>query len=474
MAKRDGVYDLVVVGGGSAGLTGARFAARLGRKVAIVEANRLGGDCTWTGCVPSKSLIRAANLAHDMRQAGSFGLASAEFTVNFRALMDRVRSVIAEIHSGESPEILKSQGIDTFLSPAKFKDPHTVNAGNSNLVGKKFLLATGARPSVPPITGLDRVPFLTYESLWNLEELPDRLLIIGGGAIGCEFAQAFARLGSSVTLFEGTESLLGQEEPEATGLLADALKSEGVCLQLATLVDSVYESEIGIGVTSKGRHWTGDSLLVATGRRPNVDGMDLEKAGITQTDLGITVDCFLRTTRHHIFAAGDCTGGPQFTHYAAWQGFMATRNALLPGKAPGTLASVPRVTFTDPELAQAGLTEREAKDRHGDAVRTVLWPYGSVDRAVIDGTTAGFIKAVTLNSGRLAGATIVGPGAGEMIHEWALAIDRRTKLGELANTLHAYPTYSMATLQMATEQRVSQLLSGSSGKLIRTLLRVTR
>ena len=401
------------------------------------------------------------------------GLGAGPVTVDFPALMNRVNSIVEEIYEAETPEVLQSEGIDTFFGQARFIDSHTIDTGTSVARGKKFLLATGARPAIPRIDGLDRAPYLTYESLWNLDKLPNRMLVIGGGAIGCELAQAFARLGSRVTLFEATETILGQEEPEASALVATTLESEGVELQLATTIDSVHESGTGVCLSSKGRQWNGDCLLVATGRSPNVEGMGLEQAGVEWASGGVRVDRHLRTTQRHIYAAGDCAGSAQFTHYAGWQGFMATRNALLPGNSTGLLDQVPRVTFTDPELAQAGLTERDARQRYGDNIRTVLWPTGTADRAIIDDERRGFIKAVTLKNNRLAGATVVGPRAGEIIHEWALAIDQRMKLGELANTLHAYPTYSMATLQMATEERLSQLLSGTSGRIVRALSRLS-
>ena len=465
-------YDLVVIGGGSAGLTAARFAARLGRRVAIVEANRVGGDCTWTGCVPSKTLIRSARAAHEVRTADRFGIGTAEPCVDWPAIQERINSVIQEIYTAETPEALQSEGIDIFLGTAQFMDPHTLQVHESTLRGKSFLIATGARPSIPPIPGLEGVNYLTYETVWDVKSLPDRLLIVGGGPIGCELAQAFARLGVQVSLFEATQRILGQDEPEVSDLIADTLVSEGVELVLGKGVDSVFSTGAQITVSSGNREWSGDRLLVAAGRAPNVEGIGLENAGVTYSSRGIGVDRYLRTSQRHIYAAGDCTGGYQFTHYAGWQGFMAARNALLPGSARAAMDTVPWGVFTDPEVAHAGMTEAAAKARHGDKVRVVTWPLRGTDRAVIDGSDVGFIKAITLAKGHLLGAAIVAPRAGEMVHEWAVAIERGMKLGDLAATIHSYPTYSMSAMQMAADDGISRLLSGFTGKVVRALSRI--
>ncbi len=467
-------YDFVVIGGGSAGLTAARFAARLGRRVAIVEAKRLGGDCTWTGCVPSKTLIRSANLAHEVRNGRRYGIDSGQPGVDWPAIKARMNSVIQEIYSSESEEQLRQEGIDVILAAAHFIDPHTLQLGDSTVFGKRFLISTGARPSIPNIPGLDQVNYLTYETVWSVDRLPQKLLVIGGGPVGCELAQAFTRLGSEVTLFEATNRILGQDEPEVAKLIAEMLVSEGVEIVLRQPAELVRASGGKVIITSGIHEWTGDSLLVATGRLPSLEGMGLENAGVTYSRNGLPVDRFLRTSQRHIYGAGDCTGGPQFTHYAGWQGFMAARNALLPGKSQGIHEAVPRGVFTDPEVAHAGLTEAEARIRYGDKVQATNWPLRSADRAVIDGAGEGFIKATTLANGRLLGTSIVAPRAGEMIHEWAVAIERRMKLGDLASAIHSYPTYSMSAMQMAAEDSVSRLLSGYSGKVVRALLRFSR
>ncbi len=467
-------YDLVVIGGGSAGLTAARFAARLGRRVAIVEASRLGGDCTWTGCVPSKALIRAANVAQEVRFARYFGIDSGQPSVSWPAIKARISTVIRDIYTTETEELLRLDGIDTFLAPARFLDAHTLQVGESTLFGNRFLICTGARSAIPAIPGLQQVSYQTYETVWDMDDLPQRLLIIGGGPVGCELAQAFSRLGAQVVLFEATNRILGQVEPEVSNQIIRTLDSEGVEVVLRHPVELVREIEGEVVITSGMQEWAGDCLLVATGRTPNVDGIGLENAGVAYSRLGLSVDRFLRTSQRHIYGAGDCTGGPQYTHYAGWQGFMAARNALLPGRSPGVREGIPWGVFTDPEVAHAGLTEAEARLRYGDKVQSIKWPLEKTDRAVIDGSDEGFIKAITLARGRLLGVSIVAPRAGEMIHEWVVAIERRMKLGNLASAIHIYPTYSMSAMQMAAEDSLSRLLSGHSGKVIRALWRFNR
>ena len=464
-------YDFVVIGGGSAGVTAARFAARLGRKTAIIEAGRLGGDCTWTGCVPSKALIRASRTAWEIRQAHRFGVSTPPPAVDFTSLMARITSVIEEIYSAESPEQLLAEGIDTIPGRAEFVDSHRVRVGELQISFKKLLVATGARPAIPPIPGLEESVYLTYETLWSMTELPDMLLVIGGGPIGCELAQAFNRLGSDVLLLEAADRILPNEEPEASEALDTIMSREGVNLRASESISSVGRDGEQFRIVTECGEWTGDRLLVATGRLPNLEGMELGKAGVQFTSRGIKVDKYLRTSRPHIFAAGDCAGGAQFTHYAGWQGFMAARNALLPGKSRAVQDPVPRATFTDPEVALTGLTEDQARLRWGESVQTVIWPISQVDRAVIDGSPDGFVKAIMRRNGKLLGTTIVCPGASEMINQWSLAISRGMKLGDMSKSLNVYPSYSMAGLQMSAEHRVATLLGGVSGKIIRALAR---
>ena len=465
-------YDFVVIGAGSAGLTGARFAAQLGVRVALVERSRTGGDCTWTGCVPSKALISVAKTAHRMRTAGSQGLDPVEPEVDFRRVMARVRGPISDIHSRESPETLAKEGIEVVEGAARFLDDHTVSAGHRTLYGRKILIATGAAPVVPGIPGLSDAKFFTYHDIWSIEDLPRHLLVVGGGPIGCELAQAFRRLGSRVTLIEALDRLLPQVPLEASSILSSRLAEEGAALRMGTPVESVQQLPYRVAILAGGDRIEGDVLLVAVGRRPNLDGLDLDEAGVAHGRQGVFVSSRLRTNKRHIYAAGDCTGGPQFTHYAGWQGFMAVRNALLPGASRGVMDGVPWAVFTDPEFAHTGMTEEQARERYGNRAKVCHWPMERVDRAVVEGDTAGFLRVIYKKNGTVLGATIVAKRAADMIHEWTLAIHRRMKIWDLARTIHVYPTLSMAAMEATTDIQVSRMLDGVQGRVIRGMARL--
>ena len=467
-------YDLVIVGGGPAGLTAAGFAMQLGASVAIVEKNRIGGDCTWYGCVPSKALLKAAKVAHTMRSSDRFGLESIEPIVDLKQVMAHVQSVVNDVYQHESPDVLRADGIGVFIGDCRFLDPHTIAVDDVFISAKRFLIATGAHPFVPPISGLDTINYLTYESLWTLEKLPEHLVVLGGGPIGCEMAQAFRRLGAKITIVEGEERILLRDDPAVSEVLAGVFESEGIDLKLSAKAEHAWQDGNDIHLIAGGDEIVCDNLLVAIGRRPNVDGLDFEKSGVKYSPKGIEVDDHLRTSQSHIYAAGDCIGGYKFAHYAGWQAFMAVRNALLPGAVSGISEYVPWTTFTDPEVAHIGMSEAEAKEEHGDNVMTCNWPMDKVDRARTEGNTTGFIKLVHKKDGALLGATIVAGRAGEMIHEWVLALKNGMKVGDIAEMIHVYPTYSTASMQASADVRVSQLLSGTSGKVIRGLAHLIR
>lgn len=458
-------YDLVVVGGGSAGLTAAKFAARFKKSVLLVEKARMGGDCTWTGCVPSKTLLSIAKTAHSARTA-SHGISVGEVKVDMKAVKARIDSVVDKIYTADdSPEALQALGIEVLSGTASFVDAHTLSVDGQPIVADKgVVLATGAGPAPAKIAGLEGVPYLTYEGVFELEEVPRRLTVVGSGPVGCELAQAFSRLGSSVTLVG--PSLLKGDEPEAGATLGRVLEAEGVRLVRATAdaVGLVPGSNSGahtlVCIAPGGAvvEVEGDTLLVATGRRPSVAGLGLEAAGIEiePRSGGIKVDAKLRTTstgKVPVYAAGDCTGDRQFTHYAGFQGAIAARNALLPLSDAGTLASVPGCTFTAPEVAKVGLTEAEAKAELGDnKVRVVMRQLSKVDRAIAEGEEEGFIKVICRESDlKILGATVVAPGAGDIISEFAVAIDRKLKLPQLATVMHVYPAISIAVQQLAAE-----------------------
>ena len=343
--KKD--YDLLIIGGGSAGLTAARFARQLELSVALVEKGRVGGDCTWTGCVPSKTLLRAAKSAQTIRDSARFGITASKPTIDFNAVMGRVKSVVQEIFDAESPDTLQDEGIDVIQGEARFISPKAVSVDGREITARRYLVCTGASPAIPPIDGLAEAGFLTYETIWDLEELPGRLAVVGGGPIGCELAQAFCRLGSSVTLIEAAERIMLQDEPEAAEIVAQRLKEDGVDLRTNSALQRAEKTADGVRLSlGEDVRLEADKVLIAVGRRPQVDGIGLLEAKVEHGRGGIQVNKHLRTTQANIYAAGDCTGGYQFTHYAGYQGFMAVRNAFLPFNKKSVLERVPWVLET--------------------------------------------------------------------------------------------------------------------------------
>ena len=467
--------DLVVIGAGSGGITAARFAARAGARVVLIEKDRIGGDCTWTGCVPSKALLKVARVAHQARNASGYGLSATTVgPVDLKEVMDYVRRSISEVYRFETPEVLQQEGVDVRIGRARFEDANTLavasSEGETTITAKKIIICTGARPAIPNLQGLSDVPYLTSEQVYDLEMLPEHLLVLGGGPVGVEMAQAFRRLGSRVSLFQGPTRLLPRDEPEAARTLARILREEGVGLHLGARVTSVAPGNGGIVVRTGVGEVSGDALLVATGRAPNVDTMDLPRAGVRFTEGGVPVDGSLRTNVKHIYAAGDVVGGPQFTHYAGYQAFIAARNVLFPGASKGVAESVPWTTFTDPEVARAGVTEDEARNKYrGGDVGVRFVPMERVDRAVTESDTAGFIKVVHRKNGTVLGATVVADRAGEAVHEWALAISNRLKMSDLAGTIHVYPTYSIANQQLASAYSVESFVKSKAGQVLKKL-----
>lgn len=466
----DRQYDLVIIGAGSGGLTAASFAARLGAKVALVEKHRIGGDCTWTGCIPSKALLKVAKVAHEARTSSRFGITVGEPVVDMARVRAYVQSAIDSVYKLETPEQLRDKGIDVIQGAARFLDAHNIAVGEDRISAKYFLIATGARPAIPAVDGLEKVPFVTYEQIFSTNVLPERMLIIGGGPIGLEMAQAFQRLGAQVTVV--ANEILPKDDADARAVIRRALESEGVQFA-AERAAAVKLSGNEVVLTAGSRELAGDFLLVAAGRKPTVDGLDLERAGISFSNRGITVDSQLRTNVKHIYAAGDVTGGFQFTHYAGWQAFQAVRNALLPGSSSGLTDLVPWVTFTDPEVAHIGLTEAKAKEQFGDAVQVRRLDMSHTDRAVCDGETQGFTKLIT-QSDVILGATIVAPRAGEAITEIIVAIKNGLKVADLAGAIHPYPTYSTAIQQLSADIVVRDLLDGAYGKVVRGLSKLFR
>jgi pyruvate/2-oxoglutarate dehydrogenase complex dihydrolipoamide dehydrogenase (E3) component len=470
-------YDFIIIGSGAAGLTAAEFASKIGIKVLLVEAERVGGDCTWTGCIPSKSLIHCASIVKKVKEGKQMGLFASELDVNFIGVKKYVKNTIETIADTESPDVLRKEGIDVILGKAKFVSEREIEVNDITYSGKKFLVATGAKPFMPPVEGLDEIPFLTYETIFDIEKLPDHLIVMGGGPIGCELAQAFRRLGSKVTVMEGMDRLLPRDDPEASRILTEAFKQEKIEIFIEEKVVKVLKSENNgeiTVITANGVEVRGSDLLVVVGRKPNLEGLDLEIIGVELDDKGnMVIDKNLRTSRGHVYAAGDCTGGLQFTHLAGYQGFVATRNAFLPGSSEGVVNHVPWTTFTDPEVAHVGLSNVQDHEQPSE-VMICFWPLDKVDRAITDGNTRGFIKIFYKKNGEILGVTVVAPRAGEMIQEWVMAMKMGIKIGDVANVIHVYPTYSTGAQQAAYMIRVNELLQGMTGKMIKKLARFMR
>jgi pyruvate/2-oxoglutarate dehydrogenase complex dihydrolipoamide dehydrogenase (E3) component len=438
--------DLVVIGGGSGGLVSALVAAGIGARVALVERARLGGDCLWTGCVPSKSLLAAAELAHRIRHADDVGLVPSEPGIHFTQVMahvDRARRVIAP---QDSASRLERDGVEVLSGHARFAGPGVVDVAGRRLRYRKAIIATGSRPLVPSIPGLAEADPLTSETVWELDRQPRSLAILGGGPIGCELALAFSRLGTEVALIEAGERLLPGEEPRASELIAARLQAEGIDVRCATRVASVTAATAGgeLRLVDSGTSVpvAFDRLLVAVGRAPSSHDLGLEAIGVNADQSGfIEVDARLRTTASHVFAVGDVTGAMAFTHVAAYHARVATVNALFGTRRRVDYAAVPRVTFTDPEVAAVGLTESEARARW-EKPTIVSFDYAELDRAITDGRPYGFVTLVGDPHGRLVGATIAAPGGGESVAELAAWIATGAKIDRISQTVHAYPTLS--------------------------------
>jgi pyruvate/2-oxoglutarate dehydrogenase complex dihydrolipoamide dehydrogenase (E3) component len=470
-------YDLVVLGGGTAGLIASVYAARVGARVALVEqAEQPGGDCLFTGCVPSKSLIASAQRAHDMRRAAELGLEPSEPKVDLARVMERVQEVIRRAGVRDTAEHLESHGVEVIRAFGRFAGPGVLDAGARELRYRSAIIATGSRPAVPPIPGLDRADFLTNETVFDLRELPPRLTVLGGGPVGCELGQAFARLGSRVEIVEATSSLLPAEDREAGRMIADTLAGEDVALRLGAPVDRVQPGTDGGGVLVAGdRRIEYERLLVALGRRPAGVDIGLEKVGVELDGRGfVKVDARLRTTGDHIWAAGDAVGRLYFTHVAGHQGLTAMANALFGARRGFDYSQVPRVTFTSPEVASIGLSEEDARERLGRDPLVLRHDYAESDRALTAGTARGFAKLVTGRRGRLLGATVVAPAAGETIAELAALVREGGTAPGLSQAIHAYPTYSEAPARAAETWWTRRFLTPRTRTALRPVLAALR
>jgi pyruvate/2-oxoglutarate dehydrogenase complex dihydrolipoamide dehydrogenase (E3) component len=450
-------YDLVIVGMGSAGMSAAAFAATLPVRVAVVERARVGGDCLWTGCVPSKALLASAKAAHTMRTADRWGLPAVDREIDLEAVWKRVRAVQEQIAStDDDPQAFRDLGVEVIEGDARLAGPRVVevtgaDGARSTLRTRFVLVATGSRPATPELPGLDVAGFLTNETIFELERPPSSLAVVGGGPIGAELAQALSRLGVRVTVLERGDHVLGRDEPELADALAGVLQSEGVELHLGVEAERVSVASGRKVVHGRqggtGRSWEAAELFVCAGRSPNVEGLGLEALGIEVGDGGVVVDERMRTTVPEVYAAGDVAGRHLFTHSAGHEAVRAVRDMFFPGR--GTVSTlVPWCTFTDPELAHAGLTSAEARERHGEGVEVHRHALAHSDRARAEGHPVGEVVVVTAG-GTIVGAHVLAPAAGEVIHELALAIQHGMSLSDVAGLIHVYPTYATSVGEVA-------------------------
>lgn len=447
-------YDLVIVGMGSAGMVAAEFAATLDLEVAVAERARVGGDCLWTGCVPSKALLAAGKVAHHMRTADDFGIEPVEPNVDRGSVWKHIRAVQQEIAStDDDPQRFVDMGIDIVYGPAQLTGRNTVQVGDRTLETRYVLLCTGSRPAVPPVDGLEDAGYVTSENLFELEEPPASFVNIGGGPIAVEMVQGFTRLGIAVTLLQNGPRILPKDEPALVDRLVDKLRTEGIDLRFGVEMEkvSVENGKKVVHGTENGKPatWAADELLVAVGRLPNKEDLGLEELGIECTPTAVVVDNRGRTSVDTVYACGDVAGRYLFTHSAAYEGVRAVRDMFFPGRGK-VVAAVPWCTFTDPELAHAGLTEAEAREKHGNNIQVWRMDLEHNDRARAVGASQGRIMIIT-DKNKIVGAHILAPAAGEMIHELALAIEEGVKLNELSQYMHVYPTIGTSVGQLAGE-----------------------
>ena len=466
--------DLCVIGAGSGGLSVAAGAVQMGASVVLIEQGRMGGDCLNTGCVPSKSLLAAAHAARRAREAARFGIAAA-LTIDFAAVRRHVDGVIASIAPHDSVERFENLGVTVIAGRATFTGPAAVEAAGRVIQARRFVIATGSQPAMPPIPGLATASVLTNENIFEISELPKRLLIIGGGAIGCELADAFAGLGAAVTVIEAAE-ILGQEDPDLVAGVRKRLTTSGVAVLEHTTVELVESKPAGLVVKVRSGSGgpaalEGTHLLVAAGRRAKINGLGLDAAGVAYDTSGIKVDHRLRTTNSKIFAIGDCIGGAQFTHVANYHAGLVIRQALfrLPAKVDDR--AIPRVIYTDPELAQVGLTAQAARQSHGDQIRVLTANFYDNDRARAEAATDGLIKVVTTRRGRILGAGIVGRNAGDLIQPWVLAISKGLNISAVAGVIAPYPTFGEINKRAAGSFFTPTLFGERTKAIVRFLAR---
>lgn len=471
-AISDLAVDLCVIGGGAAGLTTAAVAGQLGARTVLIERAQMGGECLNTGCVPSKALLAAAKAAQNVRASRRFGVVSGEPSIDFAAVHRHLRDVIAAIAPHDSAERFEGLGVEVIRGDARFVGRRRIIAGNRAIEARRVVIATGSEPSIPPIPGIEGIPYFTNETIFDSTGLPEHLLVIGGGAVGIELAQALRRLGAAVTIVEAANAL-PRDDPELAGVLLEVLAAEGVAVHQQTKLLSVESNGTGIALNlaAAGRQSriTGSHLLVAAGRKPRTGSLDLDRAGVEHDGKGVIVDRRLRTTARGVYAIGDVIDGPRFTHVAGYQAGIVIRNALFRLPAKVDYAALPWVTYTDPELAQVGSTELEARRLHGDGITVVRLPLAQNDRAQTERDTTGAVKVVAHRNGRILGASILSPHAGELSHLWVVAIEQGLKLKDVAGMLAPYPTWGEANKMAASEFYKPRLFSPWTRRAVRVL-----
>lgn len=468
-------YDVVVIGAGSGGLVACKVARGLGKRTALVEKRKLGGDCTWFGCVPSKTLIKSANVAHQMTRLREFGLEpSGPVELNTDAVMKHVRAVVQADADGHPPATLEAEGIDVLFGAGRFLDANNLMVGERTISSSKFIVCTGSHPFVPPIPGLEDIPYLTNERIFDLESLPGSMIVLGAGPIGIELSAALNRLGVKVTVVQISAAVLDKDDPELVGRLVEILRAEGVEILTETKTAGFtrQDSRIIADIEDKQglRKIEAESVLISVGRRPNLEGLDLKKAGVEFDKTGVKVDRHLRTTAKNIYACGDVVPPYLFTHVAEYEAIIGATNACLPLPVRKTnYDNVLWATYTDPELAHAGLTEQQARDRYGDAVRIYRWEHRDVDRAKTDLATNGLSKFICDNKGRLLGIHILGHGAAELMHEAQVVKSLGLPFTKIASVIHAYPSYSDAVRQPAKRCYLDVLRNNFFIKLLKKI-----
>jgi pyruvate/2-oxoglutarate dehydrogenase complex dihydrolipoamide dehydrogenase (E3) component len=481
-------YDLIVIGGGSAGLVAAGGAGILGAKVALIEKNLLGGDCLYTGCVPSKALIRSAKFANDMNRASDFGFRISDFGFkndSFASITNRVQQVIKNIEPHDSPERFEKMGVEIIFGTPRFLSAKEIEVtlkdseATKILTAKRFCISTGSSPFVPPIEGLEEIGFITNENIFHLKDLPERLIVLGGGAIGAEMGQAFQRLGAKVTLVEMADVVLSKEDKEISAFMEDIFEKDGAKVLTKSKAvkarkNSKGEKILTIEKDGKQSEIVADEILVALGRKANVKGLDLESANVKYDEKRIETDNYLRTTAKNIFAAGDVTNHFQFTHTADYEAQIVLQNCFVPSlfRKKADYSVIPWATFTEPEVGRVGLTESEARKKHG-TVKVIKVQFEENDRAHAEGETEGFAKVI-LHGKRIVGAHIVGLRAGELIHEFVLAMKLNLSLDDLNKAIHVYPTLSKITQAVGTEKTLESLQSPFVQKWFARYLKIWR